>query len=145
MFGYCEGSVLMFRTESGVVPGRVRRGTRVVQRPREEPRFTHPRRRARAKHSIEERHVAEAFVLVFRPRHERVGAQLERTAHPSRPSRVPRRFLASNAARKSAGQEIEVQRLAVPTGGLRILLRDRKSTRLNSSHGYISYAVFCLK
>src|SRR2546422_4523105 len=27
--------------------------------------------------------------------------------------------------------------------GLRIA--DRKSTRLNSSHGYISYAVFCLK
>src|SRR5205809_5404517 len=27
-------------------------------------------------------------------------------------------------------------------GDLRI---DRKSTRLNSSHGYISYAVFCLK
>src|SRR2546429_6479185 len=25
------------------------------------------------------------------------------------------------------------------------VLRDRKSTRLNSSHGYISYAVFCLK
>src|SRR5256884_5773065 len=24
-------------------------------------------------------------------------------------------------------------------------VRDRKSTRLNSSHGYISYAVFCLK
>src|SRR2546429_1926988 len=24
-------------------------------------------------------------------------------------------------------------------------LEDRKSTRLNSSHGYISYAVFCLK
>src|SRR2546422_10579580 len=24
-------------------------------------------------------------------------------------------------------------------------IRDRKSTRLNSSHGYISYAVFCLK
>src|SRR2546422_1610077 len=24
-------------------------------------------------------------------------------------------------------------------------LGDRKSTRLNSSHGYISYAVFCLK
>src|ERR1041385_2406066 len=35
-------------------------------------------------------------------------------------------------------------------GGLRRLGRvepvtDRKSTRLNSSHGYISYAVFCLK
>src|SRR2546422_4559725 len=26
-----------------------------------------------------------------------------------------------------------------------ILALDRKSTRLNSSHGYISYAVFCLK
>src|SRR2546422_2878501 len=25
------------------------------------------------------------------------------------------------------------------------VLPDRKSTRLNSSHGYISYAVFCLK
>src|SRR2546429_7030169 len=26
-----------------------------------------------------------------------------------------------------------------------VKLADRKSTRLNSSHGYISYAVFCLK
>src|SRR2546429_3452891 len=25
------------------------------------------------------------------------------------------------------------------------VVQDRKSTRLNSSHGYISYAVFCLK
>src|SRR5207247_8344731 len=30
-------------------------------------------------------------------------------------------------------------------GGLRGLRRDRKSTRLNSSHEWISYAVFCLK
>src|SRR2546422_8031370 len=27
----------------------------------------------------------------------------------------------------------------------KIMQPDRKSTRLNSSHGYISYAVFCLK
>src|SRR2546429_4843864 len=27
----------------------------------------------------------------------------------------------------------------------RAVVQDRKSTRLNSSHGYISYAVFCLK
>src|SRR3989449_3954040 len=33
--------------------------------------------------------------------------------------------------------------LAEQGGGKRN--RDRKSTRLNSSHGYISYAVFCLK
>src|SRR5687768_17878196 len=30
-------------------------------------------------------------------------------------------------------------------GQLVISQKDRKSTRLNSSHGYISYAVFCLK
>src|SRR2546429_7247891 len=30
-------------------------------------------------------------------------------------------------------------------GALLGLVADRKSTRLNSSHGYISYAVFCLK
>src|SRR5256884_1693591 len=30
-------------------------------------------------------------------------------------------------------------------GPPRRLLGDRKSTRLNSNHGYISYAVFCLK
>src|SRR2546422_6639195 len=29
--------------------------------------------------------------------------------------------------------------------GLLVHVLDRKSTRLNSSHGYISYAVFCLK
>src|SRR2546429_5346727 len=29
--------------------------------------------------------------------------------------------------------------------GLNKVKGDRKSTRLNSSHGYISYAVFCLK
>src|SRR2546422_3982242 len=32
---------------------------------------------------------------------------------------------------------------AHPAGVVHV--RDRKSTRLNSSHGYISYAVFCLK
>src|SRR2546422_5288394 len=31
------------------------------------------------------------------------------------------------------------------TGSPRTSRQDRKSTRLNSSHGYISYAVFCLK
>src|SRR2546422_6218645 len=32
-----------------------------------------------------------------------------------------------------------------PRSAIAPLLADRKSTRLNSSHGYISYAVFCLK
>src|SRR3989449_4344374 len=34
---------------------------------------------------------------------------------------------------------------SVRARGLRRITGDRKSTRLNSSHGYISYAVFCLK
>src|SRR2546430_12775383 len=33
----------------------------------------------------------------------------------------------------------------VPRAGRQALLVDRKSTRLNSSHSQISYAVFCLK
>src|SRR5687768_17979276 len=39
------------------------------------------------------------------------------------------------------GQTLAAPRSAIRDGEL----RDRKSTRLNSSHGYISYAVFCLK
>src|SRR2546429_2087497 len=35
--------------------------------------------------------------------------------------------------------------LGRPCRSLRLRRSDRKSTRLNSSHGYISYAVFCLK
>src|SRR5204862_7979382 len=39
-----------------------------------------------------------------------------------------------------------LQQILVPfLEGLRIHSRDRKSTRLNSSHVEISYAVFCLK
>src|SRR2546422_1152162 len=40
------------------------------------------------------------------------------------------------------GRKVELLRSDI--GDWRITL-DRKSTRLNSSHGYISYAVFCLK
>src|SRR5687768_18069782 len=36
-----------------------------------------------------------------------------------------------------AGDEFDISRIQAG--------EDRKSTRLNSSHGYISYAVFCLK
>src|SRR2546422_4078610 len=32
-----------------------------------------------------------------------------------------------------------------PAAEKKSIVGDRKSTRLNSSHGYISYAVFCLK
>src|SRR2546422_1040293 len=38
-----------------------------------------------------------------------------------------------------------VRRNLMGRGGRIFAMTDRKSTRLNSSHGYISYAVFCLK
>src|SRR5258708_27563947 len=38
-----------------------------------------------------------------------------------------------------------VEAIRGPVGGLVDALGDRKSTRLNSSHQIISYAVFCLK
>src|SRR2546422_3061577 len=48
-----------------------------------------------------------------------------------------------------AAADARVVRLRTHPGvGLQTALavvQDRKSTRLNSSHGYISYAVFCLK
>src|SRR2546429_4085126 len=45
------------------------------------------------------------------------------------------------------GQTLRLGQERAQLAPLRILQihRDRKSTRLNSSHGYISYAVFCLK
>src|SRR2546422_6716705 len=50
--------------------------------------------------------------------------------------------------RLSAAGVPRIQAIA-ETGGApdhqRAEYQDRKSTRLNSSHGYISYAVFCLK
>src|SRR3712207_8841223 len=39
----------------------------------------------------------------------------------------------------------ELARLPSATAKLERLVQDRKSTRLNSSHANISYAVFCLK
>src|SRR3989449_2722943 len=40
-------------------------------------------------------------------------------------------------------KEVQAKQLALPKDANFEV--DRKSTRLNSSHGYISYAVFCLK
>src|SRR2546422_8424226 len=39
-------------------------------------------------------------------------------------------------------RKVHLRGRSMPTDAFEI---DRKSTRLNSSHGYISYAVFCLK
>src|SRR2546429_1522193 len=54
----------------------------------------------------------------------------------------------SVVGRAATGREPVLAR--VTPDGMTVLVanrhdKDRKSTRLNSSHGYISYAVFCLK
>src|SRR2546422_3053112 len=68
------------------------------------------------------------YTTLFRSRQQGQG-------HRGRaPDRPPRRR-GRRRGRPHVGGETGV-------GGAR---RDRKSTRLNSSHGYISYAVFCLK
>src|SRR5438132_6306213 len=50
-------------------------------------------------------------------------------------------------ARTGAGRLPARPRMArgAPCGGGQVAAQDRKSTRLNSSHTVISYAVFCLK
>src|SRR2546422_5311296 len=60
-----------------------------------------------------------------------------------------REFRSARLPNARAGIETEVTCGLRPmsSGHAKILDKagDRKSTRLNSSHGYISYAVFCLK
>src|SRR5258707_3206920 len=55
----------------------------------------------------------------------------------------PRRIRESSFP--SAGDLLERQRVRTEAADAREGHRDRKSTRLNSSHANISYAVFCLK
>src|SRR5207249_6106844 len=58
------------------------------------------------------------------------------------PGRKPRRSPASTAGRTST-MRFTLSRSSASTA--HATARDRKSTRLNSSHVSISYAVFCLK
>src|SRR2546429_2871470 len=67
---------------------------------------------------------------------------INRSAHESFDLGLTKRckYAASKATNKTLGP-----REAHPIAGTKGFVGDRKSTRLNSSHGYISYAVFCLK
>src|SRR5687768_17758409 len=49
----------------------------------------------------------------------------------------------SRAYNRRSAEDADPRRLRARRVGRQSV--DRKSTRLNSSHGYISYAVFCLK
>src|SRR5687768_9086019 len=63
----------------------------------------------------------------------------DRSTGYSRIDTIGPEFVTSGEFRTLAAGYTEVASL------VRSLPKDRKSTRLNSSHGYISYAVFCLK
>src|SRR5438445_6992894 len=56
-------------------------------------------------------------------------------------------FRSGQAGRPSTRSAMDsgVEQVPWIAGGVRPAGRDRKSTRLNSSHANISYAVFCLK
>src|SRR3712207_8696829 len=80
------------------------------------------------------------YTTLFRSRRRRGPQQVHRALDPA-PLQVAVRRLAERGrerpdevARRAAGQPCE-----------RLDVEDRKSTRLNSSHANISYAVFCLK
>src|SRR3712207_9542057 len=47
--------------------------------------------------------------------------------------------------RRPGGKRRRVRGATVRFAGRRVRTKDRESTRLNSSHAHISYAVFCLK
>src|SRR2546422_8462256 len=71
-----------------------------------------------------------------------------RDEHPGGPQRQAQR--ADLSRRRHAAVEPGLTRAVRQVEHVRVNARrhtdlDRKSTRLNSSHGYISYAVFCLK
>src|SRR5688572_31116468 len=72
--------------------------------------------------------------------------QLAHLEHPRAAAVLPRRDTAERLAgapvQDLAADDVGLEELA---GFERDALGDRKSTRLNSSHSQISYAVFCLK
>src|SRR2546429_1789290 len=96
------------------------------------------------------RRQANRVVMLRRAEPERAGTDLFQNFYKGRHARI---FLARRLANKRVG--IAAEQVGVSVGDAREFAarhgmaaqenRDRKSTRLNSSHGYISYAVFCLK
>src|SRR5687768_17550757 len=87
-----------------------------------------------------ERPDTDVRMRIFTP-----GVELPMAGHPT----IGSTFALAHSGVIRPGRETFVFGLGV--GPTRVELKwqgeqlDRKSTRLNSSHGYISYAVFCLK
>src|SRR5687768_17874907 len=90
------------------------------------------------------RGLSQDFLHEVGPIDTRNAAPALKPAHPDHRHAVRR-------AKKSVVEDLAERFIAlsfhhaVNASHAKVALRDRKSTRLNSSHGYISYAVFCLK
>src|SRR2546422_4590325 len=80
------------------------------------------------------------YTTLFRSRsRKKQNHALDRLEHRGRVLRV-------HVGRREHVQALYAQRRGLSgREPMREEISDRKSTRLNSSHGYISYAVFCLK
>src|SRR2546429_4440932 len=72
------------------------------------------------------------YTTLFRSRHA------TRDRHPARPDGAATTRWRDGGDRREGKRNSQAALLPARDS-------DRKSTRLNSSHGYISYAVFCLK
>src|SRR2546427_7952788 len=75
------------------------------------------------------------YTTLFRSHSDETDKDFSRNPQPHRP--------ADQGSRPDVAQFGRAHVLVTPRGSCRVL--DRKSTRLNSSHSQISYAVFCLK
>src|SRR5687768_18349265 len=90
------------------------------------------------------------YTTLFRSR-DRLDPGARGRCRLGRGSRAARRSTRPENARTARRACVTIVLLSGGGGGARfarglaaVLEPDRKSTRLNSSHGYISYAVFCL-
>src|SRR2546429_2744239 len=81
------------------------------------------------------------YTTLFRSPHSSRASQAGDTPFERPAHRTYRRFSFLAGSRTIGYCEVAREESAWP----RSPTIDRKSTRLNSSHGYISYAVFCLK
>src|SRR5688500_14847985 len=95
---------------------------------------------------------AAVDVVLLTPRDGSLAALLLRTADPRARERwlLPWDAPRLDESPEDAGQRVARSVLGAPPAALDQIgasdsLSDRKSTRLNSSHLVISYAVFCLK
>src|SRR3712207_7018311 len=80
------------------------------------------------------------YTTLFRSGEGEVRADEAALQHRHDRARGPRQDVADGGDHQGAGEE-----RGRDLHGLRPDRQDRKSTRLNSSHANISYAVFCLK